>query len=70
MTVLFGSKDLCDIVENGSVEPEVGATLSQQQLKELKDNQKNDRKALLLIYQKIDEVVFERISSSSTAKET
>ena len=63
MKVLFGSKNLWDFVENGFLELENETTLSQQQLIELNDSQKNDIKALLFIYQMVDEFVFERIST-------
>ncbi|XP_077230201.1 uncharacterized protein LOC143863422 [Tasmannia lanceolata] len=69
MKVLYGSQDLWDIVENGVEEPEDQATLTPQQLNELKDNRKEDKKALFFIYQAVDEVIFERISSVTSAKE-
>ncbi|GAV79368.1 UBN2 domain-containing protein, partial [Cephalotus follicularis] len=36
---------------------------------ELKDNKKKDKKALFFIFQAVDEVIFERISSANLAKE-
>ncbi|XP_077230180.1 uncharacterized protein LOC143863401 [Tasmannia lanceolata] len=69
MKVLYGSQDLWDIVETGVEEPEDQAALTPQQLNELKDNRKKDNKALFFIYQAVDEVIFERISSVTAAKE-
>ncbi|XP_077246125.1 uncharacterized protein LOC143885992 [Tasmannia lanceolata] len=69
MKVFFGSQDLWDIVETGVEEPEDQAALTPQQLNELKDNRKQDKKALFFIYQVVDEVIFERISSVTMAKE-
>ncbi|XP_077250369.1 uncharacterized protein LOC143889871 [Tasmannia lanceolata] len=69
MKVLYESQDLWDIVETGIEEPEDQAALTPQQLNELKDNRKKDKKALLFIYQAVDEVIFEQISSVTTAKE-
>ncbi|XP_077237192.1 uncharacterized protein LOC143878863 [Tasmannia lanceolata] len=64
MKVLYGSQDLWDIVETGVEDPEDQAALTPQQLNELKENRKKDKKALF-----VDEVIFERISSVTTAKE-
>ncbi|XP_077221681.1 uncharacterized protein LOC143855443 [Tasmannia lanceolata] len=69
MKVLYGSQDLWDIVETVVEEPEDQAALTSQQLNELKDNRKKDKKALFFIYQAVDEVIFERISSVTMAKE-
>ncbi|XP_077234703.1 uncharacterized protein LOC143876907 [Tasmannia lanceolata] len=69
MKVLYGSQDLWDIVETGVEEPEDQTALTSLQLNELRDNRKKDKKALFFIYQAVDEVIFERISSVTTAKE-
>ncbi|XP_077217878.1 uncharacterized protein LOC143852380 [Tasmannia lanceolata] len=69
MKVLYGSQDLWDIEETGVEEPEDQAALTLQQLNELKDNRKKDKKALFFIYQAVREVIFERISSVTSAKE-
>ena len=61
MKVLYGSQDLLEIVENGFVEPQDQAALTQQQNNELKENRKN---ALFFIYQAVDEVIFKRISTT------
>ncbi|XP_077237259.1 uncharacterized protein LOC143878927 [Tasmannia lanceolata] len=69
MKVLYGSQDLWDIIENDVEEPEDQAALTPQQLNELKDNRKKEKKALFFIYQAVDEVISERISSVTSAKE-
>lgn len=68
MKVLYGSQDLWDIVDIGYSEPESENGLSAQQLNELRDARKKDKKALFFIYQSVDENIFERISGVSTAK--
>lgn len=35
----------------------------------MRENRKKDKKALFLLYQSIDDVIFEKISSATTAKE-
>ena len=41
----------------------------QQQLQKLKENRKKNKKTLFFIYQAVDEVIFERISTATSAKE-
>ncbi|GAV84464.1 DUF4219 domain-containing protein/UBN2 domain-containing protein [Cephalotus follicularis] len=67
--VLYESQELWSLVENSLVEPEDQSALTQAQLTELKDNLKKDKKALFFIFQDVDEVIFERISSVNSAKE-
>ncbi|KAI0510499.1 hypothetical protein KFK09_011101 [Dendrobium nobile] len=69
MRVLYQSQELWEIVESGFQEPEVERDLNQRLLQELKENRKKDRKALFFIYQAVDEIIFERISTAKTAKE-
>ena len=69
MKVLYQSQELWDIVEIRDAETDV-ANLTPQQLQELKDNSKKDKKALFFIYQAVDEVIFERISTVTLVKET
>ena len=69
MKVLFESQDLWNIVENGVNEPNNQTDLTTQQITELKDNKKKDKKALFVIYQAVEETIFERISTSNTSKE-
>ncbi|CAA0828003.1 Unknown protein [Striga hermonthica] len=70
MKALLGAHDVWEIVENGYEEPPDEATLSQQQKERLRDSRKRDKKALFLIYQALGDDDFEKISSTSTAKET
>ena len=65
MKVLYGSHDLCDIVDKGYLEPESENGPSPQQLNDLRDARKKDKKTLFFIYQAIDENIFERIYQES-----
>lgn len=72
MKALFGFQDLWEIIEHGFTEPANEtelAQLTQTQKDALKENKKKDKKALFFLYQAVDEVVFERISSASTSKD-
>ncbi|BBH09623.1 ADP glucose pyrophosphorylase large subunit 1 [Prunus dulcis] len=69
MKVLYAAQDLWEVVENGFVEPNDQAVLTQQQLTELKETRKKDKKALFFIFQAVDEAIFERISSCTTSKQ-
>ncbi|KAA0035840.1 integrase [Cucumis melo var. makuwa] len=68
MKVLYGSQELWDIVERGYTEVENQSELTKQQLVELRENRKKDKKALFFIYQAVDEFIFERISTATSAK--
>lgn len=71
MKVSFGFQELYEIIELGCAEPadQVDlAALTQGQSDCLKENKKKDKKALYLVYQSIDKVVFEKISNATTAK--
>ncbi|GAV74740.1 DUF4219 domain-containing protein [Cephalotus follicularis] len=70
MKVLYESQELWSLVENSLVEPEDQSALTQAQLTELKDTKKKDKKALFFIFQAMDEVIFERISSAKEAWDT
>ncbi|KAI0510697.1 hypothetical protein KFK09_011306 [Dendrobium nobile] len=69
MRVFYQSQELWEIVESGFQEPKVERDLNQRLLQELKENRKKDRKVLFFIYQAVDEIIFERISTAKTAKE-
>ncbi|XP_048436128.1 uncharacterized protein LOC125475444 [Pyrus x bretschneideri] len=58
-----------EVVEKGYTEPEDEATLSQPQNESLKDSRKRDKKALYLIYQALDDIGFEKVSSATSAKQ-
>ncbi|KAL4020109.1 hypothetical protein IC575_018876 [Cucumis melo] len=68
MKVLYGSQELWDIVERGYTEVENQSELTNQKLVELRENRKKDKKALFFIYQAVDEFIFERISTATSAK--
>jgi hypothetical protein len=72
MKALFGFQELSEIVELGYAEPvdqDEAAALTQVQKDNLSNNRKKDKKALFFLYQAVDEVVFEKISNATTAKE-
>ncbi|KAL7608264.1 hypothetical protein Lser_V15G12142 [Lactuca serriola] len=69
MRVLFKSHDLWSLVEDGYKELVQGEGTTPQQILQDKENKKTDPKALFLIYQTVDENIFERILSSNTSKE-
>ncbi|KAI3701552.1 hypothetical protein L6452_26726 [Arctium lappa] len=69
MRVLYESQELWNVVENGIREPTNNAELTPQQTIELRENMKKDKKALYFIYQAVDEVIFERISSCLSSKD-
>lgn len=56
-------------MENGIIEPAIPTALTTQQTIDLNEPRKKDKKALFFIYQAVDEVIFERISTSSSSKE-
>ncbi|KAA0065975.1 integrase [Cucumis melo var. makuwa] len=68
MKVLYGSQELWDIIERGYTEVENQSELTNQQLVELRENRKKDKKALFFIYQAVDEFIFERTSTATSAK--
>jgi len=66
MKVLYSSQKLWDIIEIRVVEPINAANLTQQQLQDVKENRKMDKKTLFFIYHAVDEVIFERILSDGS----
>ena len=62
MKTLFKSQDLWDLVENGYSEPDDDEA-------RLKENKKNDSKALFFIQQAVHENIFSRIMGATTSKE-
>ncbi|XP_022864545.1 uncharacterized protein LOC111384497 [Olea europaea var. sylvestris] len=67
---LLGSQDAWEIVEKGYTEPQDEVALSQAQRDSLKDARKKDKKTLTLIYQALDEGIFEKVVCATTSKET
>ncbi|KAI8553623.1 hypothetical protein RHMOL_Rhmol05G0030400 [Rhododendron molle] len=72
MRVLLESQELWDLVDMGYVEysREEEAELKDAQKATLREARKKDRRALLLIYQGVEDENFEKISAAKTAKET
>ena len=68
MKALLGSQDMWEMVDNGYNEPRDEATLSQTHMDSLKDSRKRDKKALYLIYQRLDDYAFEKISEVKSVK--
>ena len=66
MKVLYESLDLWSIVDKGIYQPQ---NPTAQQEKDLKELEKKDKKVLFMIYQSIDDPIFERISGSKSSKE-
>ncbi|KAK9739999.1 hypothetical protein RND81_03G003200 [Saponaria officinalis] len=66
MKTLFKYQELWDLVENGYTEPLPAPRVPDQ---ELRETRKKDAKALFLIQSGLDDEIFPRISSVSTAKE-
>ncbi|KAJ0442660.1 hypothetical protein HanIR_Chr16g0811961 [Helianthus annuus] len=62
MKVLFQSQDLWNIIQNGYEES--SSSSNQKEPKELKD-----KTAPFLIFQTVDDIIFERISVAESSKE-
>ncbi|XP_009770138.1 uncharacterized protein [Nicotiana sylvestris] len=60
---LFKSQELWDLVENGFLDPDEGHA------QRLRENRKNDSKALFLIQQALDNDILPRISAAETSHE-
>lgn len=68
MNALFESEDLWNIIEDGVQEPTGNTKLKDRLAKELKENRRKDKKALLYMYQTVKEAIFERISFAASSK--
>ena len=66
MKVLYESLDLWSIVDKGISQPK---TPTAQQENDLKELEKKGKNALFMIYQSVDDPIFERISGSKYSKE-
>ncbi|XP_052198319.1 uncharacterized protein LOC127805609 [Diospyros lotus] len=72
MKVLLGLLDIWEIVEDGYDKPQnetYEAALITRAKKELKEQRKKYKKSLYIIYQGVDEGMFELIPSATTSKE-
>ncbi|KAA0038299.1 integrase [Cucumis melo var. makuwa] len=56
------------MASNGYIDVENQSELTNQQLVELTENRKKEKKTLFFIYQAVDEFIFERISTATSAK--
>ncbi|CAH9092344.1 unnamed protein product [Cuscuta europaea] len=69
MKAILGSEDVWDMVEEGFEEPDDINALNQNQKNALRSTKKKDQKALSIIYQALDEVIFAKVACATTSKE-
>lgn len=72
MRALFSSQDIWELVENGYREPIDATTLATLTVVErnvLKENRKNDSKALFYLFQSVYESIFPSIPATAKSKE-
>ena len=69
MKTLLFSQDLWDIVHDGYTTYPTDHTLTDAEKVKLKEDQKQDSKALFLIQQGVAEIIFSRIISATKSKE-
>ncbi|XP_024976289.1 uncharacterized protein LOC112514191 [Cynara cardunculus var. scolymus] len=69
MKVLFESQELWDIINQGVDGLIELNDFTEEQEGEIRELKKKDKKTLFTIYQAVDEAIFERISTTETAKE-
>ena len=66
MKAFLGSQDELEVIEKGYKEPQDESILSTNQKDILKDMRKKENKALIIIYQAMDEGTFKKISCATT----
>ncbi|KAJ3692026.1 hypothetical protein LUZ60_012376 [Juncus effusus] len=69
MRALLGVQDAWDVVENSYTEPENTDDMTVSEIKALKQKRMNDKTALYMLFQAVDESDFEKIASAVTGKE-
>nr|GEV29082.1 hypothetical protein [Tanacetum cinerariifolium] len=69
MKALLGSHDVWEIVEKGIEKVDDKSSLNATQRVDLQKARKKDQSALTLIYQCLDDVMFEKVSNETTSKE-
>ncbi|XP_025611947.1 uncharacterized protein [Arachis hypogaea] len=68
MKAILGAQGVWEMVEKGYVEPENVNKLTEAQKEELENKRKKDQCALTIIYQDLDDDMFEKIADITNAK--
>ncbi|XP_070050553.1 uncharacterized protein [Nicotiana tomentosiformis] len=69
MKVILGSHDVWEIVDRGYAKPDNEEALSQNEKDVLAKKRNKDQQALTLIYECLDDAIFEKVADSTTSKE-